>query len=543
MVTLPALDPEALDRMRAEHGSNWLGPTRPLPIDIGGTWAWTQKGKRIWRVTIRATAARALRLRFEDFNVPGAVWLYSDEWRGPLIGPYRGTGPQEDGSFWSEFVLAENVTVEYVPDDEATASEWVPFQIRSVAQIVSERFPVPSERSKAVGVQPRSLAGCHLDVSCYPELQTRDQPSVARLYITDADATTTCTGFLINPKYDSGSHLLLLTAGHCIDSQEVASGVSFLWNYQTEECYGNPDWELWAEPLAYTYGATLVVAKYDRDDDFALLLLNEEDVAEVTGWWAEGWDTAAVHPRAKVFTVSHPSGHFKRAAFGEVVDFRWKDTSSASFGTIQWRLGTTEPGSSGSPVFKGAGKDRFVIGILTGGNGSSLDDESQWGPYCDSDLRSSFNRLDHIWDAIEPYMERESALSAATMAPTVPSRVVVQLGITDETVTLVLAEDGTWWLGGALVRSGETAVRTENGNVYRLALASDGTWTAVYSVERVSVGLGTSSERIILARSEDGRWWLGDAAVQEGTVVSSSNGTKYRLGLLGGRWVAVQVGE
>lgn len=416
-LALPAPDNATVRRMRAEHGPNWLGPTQPIPGESDGLWAWTQDGERVWRTTIRAAGARALRVRFENFSAQGSVWLYGDEWNGPPVGPYRSAGPHGEGSFWSEFVFSETVTVEYVPDDAATTSESVPFRIHSVARIVDKMFPVPGGQGKAGGLQPRSIAGCHLDVSCYPDLQNRDQPSVARLYITNADGTATCTGFLINPKYPSDSHLLFLTAAHCISTHEEAQDVSFLWNYQTEECYGNPDWRQWAKPLAYTYGASLVVSKEDRYDDFALLALNKTDVRALTGWWAEGWTTVEVRTGDELYTVTHPDGSFKRAAFGQAVNHGWNNWSSLGFRTIRWRLGATEPGSSGSPVFRGAGENRRVVGIISGSNPSVLDDGSPWGPYCDGDLRVAFNRLDHIYDTIEPYLESERRLLTKLETP------------------------------------------------------------------------------------------------------------------------------
>ena len=536
-ITLPGLDPA----VEAQHGPGWLGPVRPLPAEIGGTWAWTQEGKRVWRVTIRATGARALRVRFESFNIQGSVWLYGDEWSGPHIGPYRSEGPHRDGSFWSEFVFAEAVTIEYVPDDPATGSERVPFRVRSVAQIVDEGFPVPGGRRKARGPQwpqPRSLAGCHLDVSCYPDLEDRDQPSVAKLYITNSDGTSTCTGFLINPKYDSESRLLFLTAGHCISTEEEALDASFLWNYQTEACYGNPDWTQWTEPLAYTYGATLVVSRDDRYDDFALLVLSKADVRAETGWWAKGWTTAAVRTGDTVATVGHPDGNYKRAAFGRVVNEDWRGHSSLGFKAIQWRLGTIEGGSSGSPVLKWLDGYWGVVGIAVADNASSLDDRLPWGPSCDAGLRVAFNRFDHIYETIEPYIESESKLPGVAVPP---KRIEVALGSTGETVTLVQAEDGSWWTGGALVTSGETALRTGNGNVYTLMLAPDGTWSAAYSAERVRVGLGTSRYIVTLVQAEDGSWWYGARAVESGSTISAPNGIWYRLSWREGRWVAEQV--
>ncbi len=410
-LTLPAQTGAALQQMRAEHGPNWLGPTRPLPAEINGLWALTPKGKRVWRVTIRASGVRALRVHFDEFSVDGSVWLYGDEWSGPQVGPYRNSGPHQNGSFWSEFVFNETVTVEYVPDD-STASEQVPFRIRSVAQIMDDWFPAPGGHGKPDGWQPRAIAGCHLDVSCYPSLQRRDRPSVAKLYITKENGTSFCTGFLINPSYKSDNHLLFLTAAHCISTQEVAQDTSFLWDYQTEACYGNPNWRQWAEPLAFTYGGSLVVSKHDRYDDFALLALSKAKVRRATGWIAEGWNTRELRNGDWVSTVGHPDGSFKRAAFGRVLDFDWEGNSSLGFGTIRWWRGTSEPGSSGSPVFRGTGETRRVVGVVSGSNRSSIDEESPWGQYCDVALRVSFNRLDHIYKTIEPYMQSEERLLA-----------------------------------------------------------------------------------------------------------------------------------
>ena len=536
-ITLPRLDPEVLDRMRTEHGPGWLGPTRSLPAEIGGTWAWTQEGKRVWRVTIRATAAHALRVRFEDFDAEGPVWLYGDEWSGPHLGPYSGLGPHGSGRFWSEFVFGEDVTIEYAPGDAVGASDHVPFRIRSIAHIAAKRFPVPGKPNKPVGdFQPRALAGCHLDVSCYPDLQERDQPSVAALYITDADRTGTCTGFLINPKYDSSSRLLLLTAGHCVDTQELASDVVFAWNYQTEECYGNPNWEQWAGPLALTYGATFVVAKDDRYDDFALLMLSKAAVTEATGWWAKGWTTTAVRTGDQVSTVGHPDGNHKRVAFGEIVAQQWSGASSLGFQTIQWRLGTTESGASGSPVLKSVPFEgqRFwaVVGILSADNAPSLDKGSLWGPHCDADYRVAFSRFDHIYKSIRPYMEDEDELpdlppsSPSTPPPFQPEPVEVALGASGQSITLMTTEAGGYTLNGSPITSG--VIYTAANGSYRLTFSGT-TWTATFVPETMDVALGNSGESVTIVQSETGGYLLNGELITSETTHQASNGATYGI--------------
>lgn len=251
-VSLPGFEPEELDRMRAEHGPSWLGPTRAV-AEIEGAWAWTQAGERVWRAALRSPGASALRVRFEDFHAEGPVWLYGDEWSGAAIGPYDGSGPHGSGRFWSAFVGSEAVIIEYAPRAAAGGSRQVPFRIAALAHIAAE-FPGSSPSVKAGGMEPKALAGCHLDVSCYPDLETRDRSAVAKLYITEPDRTSACTGSLLNAKWDyrDTGRPLLLTAGHCVESEEEAEDISFLWNYQTEECYGNPNWMEWEEPLAYS---------------------------------------------------------------------------------------------------------------------------------------------------------------------------------------------------------------------------------------------------------------------------------------------------
>ena len=476
-VTLPVLEDAALDRMRVVFGSSWLGPTRSVPAEIEGTWAWTQAGERVWRVTIRATGARALRVRFENFSAEGLVWLYGDERNGPQVGPYDGVGPHGDGAFWSEFVFGEAVTVEYAPRDVAGASEQIPFRIRSIAHVADEGVPAPGKHSKPSkpggGLEPRSIAGCHLDVSCYPEMEDRDLPSVARLYITTTEATRACTGFLINPRWNSDRSLLLMTAGHCVSSEDT--DVAFLWNYQTEQCYGNPDWKQWEEPLAFTYGSTLVVSKDDSDHDFALLVVDRAEVLAKTGVTNRGWSTRAVSTGDQLATVGHPDGYHKRTAFGQVVSHTWAEGNSSQ--AIRWRLGTTEPGSSGSPVLWISGEDTRVVGILTAINSDGTDDGSLWGPYCGADLRTAFERFDRIYETIKPYLESESAL------PTLP--VLVGLGTSGDVIKLRPTEAGGYTLNGQAIESGHR-VTASNGDVYELTLA-DGNWTATYVVRQVRV--------------------------------------------------------
>ena len=120
---------------------------------------------------------------------------------------------------------------------------------------------------------------------------------------------------------------------------------------------------------------------------------------------------------------------------------------------------------------------------------------------------------------------------------------MVTLGLSGDSVTLVRAEDGTYWLGDALATSGETMATAGNGNMYTLSMGDDGTWMATYNEVTVNVDLGMSGESVMIKRSEDGSYWLGDMTVTSGeTMATATNGNNYALVMADdGTWSAMYV--
>ena len=120
---------------------------------------------------------------------------------------------------------------------------------------------------------------------------------------------------------------------------------------------------------------------------------------------------------------------------------------------------------------------------------------------------------------------------------------MVTLGITEEMITIVKAEDGSYWLGDMEVISGETMATAPNGNMYTLTMMTDDegnvTWMATYVEPVFNVMLGSSGESRMIKKSEDGSYWLGDVTVETGATVTTANGNMYTL-MMGedGMWSA-----
>lgn len=533
-IILPHPDANFVNQMRSRFGPSWLGPSRSLPIEaeaaIGsdaaprrpGRWEQTADGLFVWRTTIRSIGASAMRVHFESFNVDGHVYAYPHRASvgTPFAGPYEGLGPQGDSDFWSDIVFGDSVTIEYVARHNAEPPNGLPFRVNEIAHILPGTFPNPGKGSDWSPVTPgiggpHAIVGCHLDVSCYPDWQDPRFPSAALLIISKSDGTYSCTGILINPRYRSENSLLMLTAAHCIDDNEDAQNTEFIWNYQTGECYGQPS----VYNLDRTVGAKLVVAKGpDRYNDFSLLNLDKRQVLRETGVRNEGWSVDTVRDGTGVVNVSHPDGAFKRIAFGETTSVNWSNLTSVGFGSVRWRRGTVEGGSSGSGVFRES--DRRLIGVL-GGSSSE--------PPCDSDHRSYFNRFDRIYDEIEEYLESELSLDPTNVS------ISISLGNSGESIILVESSGGGYTLNDSPFQSGDI-VTARNGNRYRLTL-DDGNWSATFIAEATTVDLISGVDVVTLMRAEDRSYWLDDQRVVSGSVIAHRDRGTYKLSLgPGGKW-------
>ena len=112
----------------------------------------------------------------------------------------------------------------------------------------------------------------------------------------------------------------------------------------------------------------------------------------------------------------------------------------------------------------------------------------------------------------------------------------VMLGALGGTVTVTQAEDMTWWIGEMAVQTG-TVYTAANGNDYVLAQDAEGHWSAMYQQVTVMVTLGPQGA-VELVRAEDMTWWIGEMAVDVGSEVHSDNGNRYTLWYTDGVWSA-----
>jgi len=371
--------------------------TMPIAIASGvqsvGEWRTLPNDTHLWSVTINSPDAKGVRIHFSELHLPqgGQVLVYNaldpKECYGPYVAPYPG-----ESDIWSATCFSEAVAVEC-----------------SVPSAVSES-DVDLKIDRAIYVYrgfeslqwAKSAAGsCNLDVTCYNEWDATAR-GVGGIGSVGSTGYLWCTGSLLVDTNPATNVPYFLAAHHCVGGQSGSRGASSIevyWLYQTPTCNGTPPSP--ATVPRTTGGADYLAGSggtgYDGGgNDFTLLRLRN---TPPTGLTYLGWSTVA-HPLGTAVTcIHHPWGDFKRIAFANLTagDNDYPDL----FHKVTYSAGTTEPGSSGSPLMLSSTAQ--IIGQLWGGTASC---SLLLGP-------DYYGRFDVTFPVVKSYLDPVSA------APTV----------------------------------------------------------------------------------------------------------------------------
>ncbi len=333
-----------------------------------GTWAQLPNGDQVWRLAIQSDGAAGLRVQFSNFSVAGGkVWVHTAT---SVDGPYTDRGPYGNGEFWSGTVEGESMTIEYQPASGANATGTPQFHVHRVAhQIATASTINPRFGGRGAGTlfstNPDPAATCNLDVNCYPDWQSSKQ-SVAQIEFEETagpeQGTFLCSASAVATR-DNSFTPYLLTAGHCIHDEDAARSLQTFWAYESIGCNLGPGPD--RGTLNSPNGGHLLAWATIQTGDYSLVLLPSIP----SGVVFSGWDPQDPAENTPVTGISHPEGGYKRISFGHTVPgvdvFVGSDFAPGDlYDLVQYDLGITQPGSSGSPIFIGPG---VIVGTLTYG--------------------------------------------------------------------------------------------------------------------------------------------------------------------------------
>jgi hypothetical protein len=337
-----------------------------------GTWEPLPDGSMLWRLRVLAEGATSISLGFGSFNLPeGAVlWLYTPD-ATQRIRPFTSADVDAHGELWTPVLLQDETVVELTIRPEAMGD------LDLALTTVGHGYR--GFGTKAAHEGGSYLSGsCNVDVVCAEgDAWSLDYPSVGAMQI---GASFICTGFMVN---DVASSLTpyFMTANHCGVSSGNAASLVVYWNYQNSFCRtpGSPASGGPGDGLLTQFNSGSTWRASYSPSDFTLVEFDDDPdpIWEVS---YAGWDRSGVDASSAI-AIHQPQVEEKR------ISFENDPTTTTSYlgndipgdGTHvrveDWDLGTTEPGSSGSPLWD---QDHRVIGQLHGGFASCTSQTSDW---------------------------------------------------------------------------------------------------------------------------------------------------------------------
>ena len=346
-VALAPVDVAAL--LRADEVRSRQDESKVLRFGIGrevhtaardGNWYQLSGGGRLWVLEIVSPGALGLRLHLVDLALPRAaqIAVYAPD-RPDQVTLYGGDDPSLGRDLWTATTFGERVRLEVrLPARSGVPSGHLPFALDRLQHLYLDPVKqIAGDLGKAAGL-------CNNDVTCHPEWANVAR-AVGGLGTIGGGDSLFCTGELLNTSI-SDLTPYFLTAHHCVGTQAEASLAEVFWLYQTATCGGAPP-SLSSVPRSL--GATLLST--GEASDYTLLMI--EGALPRGLFWA-GWTAAPVADGTASADIHHPSGDYKRISFGNRSGLATQCGNQvlADHVRIDWTSGPTEPGSSGSGVYR-----------------------------------------------------------------------------------------------------------------------------------------------------------------------------------------------
>ena len=372
VIELPPIDLEAVI---AEDSINDLdksmpwryGIERPLILNLNeeGTWTELADGSKLWQIAIKSPDAMNISVNFDDFYLPEGARLHLfNEDRTDLSKTYTQGHNRANNKLGSWFVTGEVILVEYYEPDGI--SETVQLEIGSIIH----GYRMGEVDRYVENVRGLNDSGnCNYDVNCSvgDDFEAKKDILKKAVALLNLGNGYLCSASLVNnTNFDKKPYLL--TANHCLEYSDPSYWViRFNWMSPNPICSGE-EVSLDIESNFTMSGAE--IKANNPISDFALV----EMFTDIPASWDvtfAGWDHSDSMPQFEV-GIHHPNGDIMKICRDD--SGAVKETANGTevwlIGGVSvgqgdgWEIGTTESGSSGSPLFN---EDGYIIGQLYAG--------------------------------------------------------------------------------------------------------------------------------------------------------------------------------
>lgn len=379
-VVLPKVDLKKLEKEDRQSNRSRLKILRYAEIidvdispDTDGIWVERKNNERIWYVKIISSDAYSLGVLFDHFRLPigSKLFIYSSDHKH-IRGAFTYKNNKPTNMLPIAPVKGDEIILEY---HEPSKVEFTgELHISSIAHDYKNVFNYLSKSEKGYG----DSGSCNVNINCdNDEMWQLLKHSVCKITYNGF----LCSGTLINNTKNNG-YPYLLTANHCISNTFDAEAATFYFNYESPGCE-NQDIDI-DQTIS---SATLIATPPERTIDFSLLKLSTAPPPSYKPYYA-GWNRNITDPET-VTSIHHPRGDIKKitksydGATTGYYDYNEGYDEYKHWYIDAWDEGTTEGGSSGSPLFDQNGR---IIGDLTGGEAS-----------CNYNFNDYYQQLYHSW--------------------------------------------------------------------------------------------------------------------------------------------------
>ena len=374
---LPRLDNKELLQAEQARRAPGLAPrfAETIEVDVSpnthGTWE-IANGMAVWRLRVPSPGAKSINFGFDQYRMPqgGQLMLYTPDGT-EVQGPFSPSDNEEHEELWTPVIPGDELVIE-ISLPAARQSE-----LRLHLKSVNHDFLGFGDIASSI------LSGsCNLDVVCGAAdgwgIVDQYRDIIQSVAVMGLNGNTFCTGFLVsNARQDCAP--FFMTANHCGVNNGNAPSLVVYWNYISSVCRqpGTPaSGGNGGGSLADFNTGSIFRAAYSPSD--MTLVELDDPVSETANAWFAGWDAREVLPQDTIIAIHHPSTDEKR------ISFEFDGVYAGSWGSgntpvpggnhliiEDWDIGTTEGGSSGSPIFN---RNKQVIGQLHGGAASCNND-------------------------------------------------------------------------------------------------------------------------------------------------------------------------
>ena len=375
-ITLPEVDHDFLQLQDLQEKDKNVPYRFGNPFDVNfnlnnsGTWENIDNG-RLWRLSITSKNAYSINLLYDKFVIPEGAELYVyDKDKSTILGAFTNLNNKSYETFATSPTKGDVTIIEYFEPYNVEFNGTI--QIGRVVHAYKDVFY--PEESRDYG----DSGSCNNNVNC-PEFIDWEAEVRSVAMILSGGGFRLCTGSLVNNvRQDLTPYFL--TANHCLGGE---SNWIFMFNYESSGCNNQN-----GPTFMTVQGSTLL--DNSASSDYAILRLEEEIPDSYEVHYA-GWDASGTTPSTPV-GIHHPSGDIKKISF----DYNNASNAGNYWDVNNWEDGTTEPGSSGSPLFDG--NTHRIVGQLYGGTAS-----------CTSITYDTYGKVSSSWNlGLKDYLDPDN---------------------------------------------------------------------------------------------------------------------------------------